>query len=482
MNYDVVIGLEIHIQLKTAQKAFCSCSSNFNEKPNTQVCVVCGGFPGGLPVLNPEVVEAGIKIALGLQSKIRETSVFARKNYFYPDLTKGYQISQHDKPISEGGEVVVYVQDKESKKKVPKKIRIHRAHLEEDTGRSIHLGDHSLIDFNRSGLPLMEVVSEPDISTPREAMEYARTVRRLVRYLDVCSGNLEEGAMRCDCNISLKPKGQIELGSKVEIKNINSFKFIEKSLAYEILRQQEVLDKGEVIRQQTRGFNGETGETFLMREKENAADYRYFPEPDMPYLVVSQEKVQRIKKSLPELPLEKLEKFQKNYSFSFEEAYFLSGEKEISSFFEQVEKKIKNPKTCVSFMMGDVQSYLKKEKKGFASLPFSIDYFCELLNLIDGGTISQSAGKVVLQKMLESNNSPTQIVEEENLGQVSDPKIILQWVQESLLENPKQLEQYHAGKDKLFGFFVGQVMKKSQGKANPSLINDLIKDALKKEN
>lgn len=471
-NWDVVIGLEVHAQLQTKTKIFASDKSEFSSMPNQNISPVTLGMPGALPVINHTAIDYSIKIGLALGCDIREKSVYARKHYFYPDLPKGYQISQADKPLCENGTIEFHVEGEK------KKVFIERAHMEEDAGKSMHKGGYSLIDYNRAGVPLLEIVSGPDMTTPKEAAEYARTIRRILRYLEVCDGNLEEGSMRCDCNVSIKPKGQKELGTKVEIKNVNSFRFVEKALEYEISRQIALKEAGEEIHQETRLYDQTKNKTIGMRSKEEAQDYRYFPDPDLLPVVLPDGYVEKIRESLPELPIAKAMRFQTEYELPEYDANVLTQEKEMAEYFENTVKASNNPKASSNWIMGDFLKVLNEEKKDISDVKISPQNLGLLIKLIDSKKISGKMGKTVFLEMWNSGESPEKIVNEKGMSQITDPEKVKEIVQKVIDASPGQVEQYRGGKNKLFGFFVGQVMKESKGQANPELVNQFLKEIL----
>lgn len=471
-NWDVVIGLEIHAQLLTQTKMFAPDQASFSDAANEHVSAITLGMPGTLPVPNERAIEFSTKMGLALNGEIRHKSVFARKHYFYPDLPKGYQISQFDLPICENG-YVEFALDGELRK-----IRIERAHMEEDAGKSTHRGGYSLIDYNRAGVPLLEIVSAPDMTTPAEAAEYARTIRSILQYLEVCDGNLEEGSMRCDCNISLKPKGQKELGVKVEIKNINSFRFIEKALEYEVTRQVALCEAGESISQETRLYDSSKNKTFSMRSKEEAMDYRYFPDPDLLAVELTDEYIEKVRQTLPELPRAKALRFQKNYGLPEYDALVLTTDKVMALFFEDVVKEGGDPKATSNWIMGDLLKNLKTEKMNFADLRFGASKLANLLKMIESSEISGKIAKNVFEEMWKSGEDPKDIVAKKGWAQISDPKAIEEIIEKVIKSNPNQSAEYKSGKTKLFGFFVGQVMKESKGQANPELANKILREKL----
>lgn len=472
-NWEPVIGLEIHAQLMTESKMFCNDATEFGVGDNENIGPVSMGMPGALPVVNKKAIEYAVMLGKALNCKVRAHSVFARKNYFYPDLPKGYQISQFDKPICEDGFVDIFI-DGENKK-----IGITRAHLEEDAGKSTHHGEYSLINLNRAGVPLIEIVSEPDIKTPQEAAEYARSIRRILRYLEVCDGNLEEGSMRCDCNVSIRPKGQKEFGTKVEVKNVNSFRFVEKALEYEIQRQIDMAEAGEEISQETRLWDAGKSKTFSMRSKEEAHDYRYFPDPDLLPLNLDEKWIKDLQADLPELPVERFKRFQSEFSLPAYDSHVLIQEKEMADYFESVAKLCGNPKAASNWIMGELLRNLNEEKKEISDCPIEKEDLAKMIQLIDNKTISGKMAKTVFASMWKGEGNPEKIIKEKGLVQITDPAIIGEMVEKILEANPGQVEQYRSGKDKLFGFFVGQAMKASKGQANPDLVNQVLKEKLK---
>ena len=467
-DWEVVIGLEIHAQLNTQSKMFSPDSASFGGADNEHVSTVSLGMPGALPVINRMAVESSVKTGLALGCSIRERSVFARKNYFYPDLPKGYQISQFDEPLCEEGRVTYFLNGEK------KSVRIERAHMEEDAGKSTHFGDYTLINLNRAGVPLLEIVSGPDMRSPQEAAEYARTVRTILRYLDVCDGNLEEGSMRCDCNISIRKKGETKLGTKVELKNINSFRFIEKALEYEIQRQIDSVEAGQAIVQETRLFDSTKNITLAMRSKENAHDYRYFPDPDLLPVVVTKEWIEKIRSSLPELPLQMANRFETAYGLPQYDSLVLTQERDVAQYFETAAKASGNPKAASNWIMGELLRNLNEEKKEIKDSPISPDNLAEMLKLIDDNTISGKMAKNVFQEMWKSGKKASALVKDLGMAQITDIGAIEKLVDEVIAANPGQTEQYRSGKTKLFGFFVGQSMKASGGQANPELLNQVL--------
>lgn len=473
MQYEAIIGLEVHAQMLTKSKMFCGCSTKFGSEPNTQTCPVCTGMPGVLPVMNKKALEFAIKTGLAMNCKISSYSRFARKNYFYPDLPKNYQISQYELPLCENGFIEITVDGKK------RRIGITRIHIEEDAGKSIHEGgNYSLVDLNRAGVPLMEIVSEPDIRTPREAAEYMRKLRTILRYLGVCDGNMEQGSLRCDANVSVRPAGSRELGIKTEIKNINSFKFVEKALEYEIERQIRILQEGGRIIQETRLWNSEAGRTVSMRTKEEAHDYRYFPEPDLVPIVVEKDFIEEIRACLPELPDEKRERFISDYGLPEYDADFLVSERAMAEWFEEAVRLGGQPKAVSNWIQGDLMRLLKDEDKIIEECPLKPEQLVGMLKLIDNDTISGKIAKTVFEEMYKSGKAAEDIIKEKGLVQISDLSFIEEAVDEIIQKNPSEVDRYNAGEEKLFGFFVGQVMKATKGKANPKIVNEILKKRL----
>lgn len=472
-DWEAVIGLEIHAQLLTDSKMFSPDSTAFGGADNEHVHPVSLGMPGTLPTVNRRAIEFAVRTGLALNCNIRGKSVFARKNYFYPDLPKGYQISQFDEPICEKG-YVEYFLDGEVRK-----VSIERAHLEEDAGKSIHAGDLTLINLNRAGVPLLEIVSGPDMRSPAEAAEYARTVRKILRYLNVCDGNLEEGSMRCDCNVSVRKKGAAKLGTKVELKNINSFRFVEKAIEYEIQRQIESLESGEKINQETRLYDSTKNRTFAMRSKEEAHDYRYFPDPDLLPLRVDTKMVDKVKAELPELPLARARRFQADFGLPEYDAFVLTAEKSLAEYFEETAKASKNPKAASNWIMVELLRELNEAKIEVEKSPVSATQLAELIAMIDGKQISGKMAKDVFSEMWKTSKSPKDIVKEKGLSQITDDSAIEKLVDGVLAANAQAVADYRGGKQKLFGFFVGQVMKASKGQANPETVNQILLKKLK---
>ena len=475
-KYEVVIGLEVHAQLLTETKMFCRCSTKFGSEPNSQTCPVCIGMPGVLPVMNRKAVEYAIRTGLATNCRIAPYSRFARKNYFYPDLPKNYQISQYELPLCEKGFVEIMVDDE------VKRIGITRIHMEEDAGKNIHeeRGDYSFVDLNRTGVPLMEIVSEPDLRSPGEASEYMKKLRAILRYLGVCDGNMEQGSLRCDANVSIRPVGQNEFGTRAELKNINSFKFVEKALEYEIKRQVSVIEEGGRIIQETRLWDSAAGVTRSMRSKEEAHDYRYFPEPDLPPILVSQPWIDEIKSNLPELPDEKRHRFIEEHGLPEYDAELLTSEKAIADWYEKAVEAGGQPKTVSNWMMGDLMRLLNEENKSVDELLFGPAQMVGMLKLIDDGTISGKIAKTVFEEMYKTGKNAGDIVKEKGLVQISDTSEIEKAVDDVLAKSTGEIERFKAGDEKLMGFFVGQVMKATKGKANPKMLNDLLRERLSK--
>jgi aspartyl-tRNA(Asn)/glutamyl-tRNA(Gln) amidotransferase subunit B len=486
MEYEVVIGLEVHAQLLTESKIFCTCSTKFGEKPNRNTCPVCLGMPGVLPVLNKKTVDCTIKTALATNCQIAPFSVFARKNYFYPDLPKNYQISQYELPIARDGYIEIELGEGENRR--VKRIGLVRIHLEEDAGKLLHDEegeDFSYVDFNRTGVPLMEIVSRPDIESPEEASEYLRTIRSILLYLGVCDGNMEEGSFRCDANISIRPQGQKELGTKVELKNMNSFKFVQKALEYEAERQREILEDGGVIVQDTRLWDADSAITSSMRGKEEAHDYRYFPDPDLVPLRIGEEWIEEVRKGLPELPKEKRERFKSEYKLPEYDARLLTTSPLIANYFEESVREYgdrEKAKLVSNWVMGEVLRVLKGDDMGIQNLTVTPGRLVQMLRLIDSGVISGKIAKQVFEEMYQTGKEPEAIVKEKGLTQVADEGELDSVIEKIMAANPDLVENYRQGKEKLFGFFVGEVMKETKGKANPKLVNELLKKKLSGNN
>ena len=478
-QYEPVIGLEVHAQLLTKSKAFCGCSTRFGDSPNSNVCPVCLGMPGVLPVLNKQVVEFTIKMGLTTNCTIAPRSIFARKNYFYPDLPKGYQISQYEEPICINGWMDIELKDGSAKR-----VGITRIHMEEDAGKSIHdISADTLIDVNRCGVPLIEIVSEPDIRSPHEAYQYLYKIRQFVTYLGICDGNMEEGSLRCDANVSVRKKGETKFGTKIEVKNMNSFRFVEKALEYEINRQIEAIENGEKIIQQTMLWDSSQGICLPMRSKEEAHDYRYFPEPDLVPVIVNQDWIDEMKSSLPEFPNVRRDRYIKEFKLPKYDADVLTAEHELADYFEGVISNLrtKNEETykiASNWTMVDVLRIVNDKHIAVSDFPISSSDLSEMLNLIVDGTISGKIAKDVFEEMLKTKESPKKIIEKKSLKQVSDESAIEKVIDAILIKNATQVAEYKDGKTQVFGFFVGQIMKEMKGKANPKVVNELLKKKL----
>lgn len=480
MKYEAVIGLEVHTELQTTTKIFCGCKTSFGAEPNTNVCPVCLGLPGVLPVLNKRVLEFAVRAGLALNCEISRFSKFDRKNYYYPDLPKNFQTSQFDLPICERGHLDIEVNGEK------KQIRITRAHMEEDAGKLVHHGtsitdsDYSLVDYNRTGTPLLEIVTEPDMRSAKEAVAYLEKMRAILQYIGISDCRMEEGSLRCDANVSVRPVGQKELGTKAEIKNINSFKGVEKAIEYEALRQAEILEDGGKIIQETRTWDEKEGVTKSMRTKEEANDYRYFPEPDLAPFTVSEEYIEDIRKTLPELPDERRERYIANFGLSSTDAQYMTNDKDTSDYFEKVVAAGADPKASVNWIMGEFASQLSNAGIEIAKAPVTPKNLAKLLALIAKGTISGKIAKKVFAEMWKDGADPEEIVKAQGLVQISDTGALKELVVKVIANNPKAVEDFKAGKKKAVGALVGQIMKETKGKANPKVINELLNDELKK--
>ena len=474
MSYEVVIGLEVHAQLLTQSKMFCACGTKFGLPANSQTCPICLGMPGTLPVINKKAVEMAVRTGLALQCRIGEKNRFARKNYFYPDLPKGYQISQYEAPICEHGSVEVEVGP------AKKPVRIRRAHLEEDAGKNVHEAgvNGSRVDLNRAGTPLLEIVTEPDMRSADEVVAYLKQLRDILMYLDVCDGNMEEGSLRCEPNLSLRPVGQKEFGTKVELKNINSFKFVKEAIEYEIKRQTKVLNEGGRIAQETRLWDSDKGETATMRSKEEAHDYRYFPDPDLVPLSLAPEWIDDLRKTLPELPAVRQRRFVGEHGLPEYDAGVLTGSKALADYFEACVALFPQPKTVSNWVMGELLRELNNAGISAAASPVSPERLVSLLQLVEKGTVSLKVAREIFPELYASGQSPEQIVKEKGLTQVSDEGSLAKIIDEVIVRNQAQAEQYRGGKEAVLGFLVGQVMKSSGGKANPGKVNELLKKKL----
>ena len=476
-KYEVVIGLEVHVQLQTQTKIFCGCSTRFGSEPNTQTCPVCLGLPGALPVLNAKVVEFAIMAGLATNCAIAERSIFARKNYFYPDLPKGYQISQFEEPICVGGWLDIDTENG------VKRLGITRIHMEEDAGKLLHgegadSGRDSYVDLNRACTPLLEVVSEPDMRSADEAIAYLKQLRQIVIYLGVSDGNLEEGSFRCDANVSIRPWGQKEYGTRAEIKNINSFRFIKQAIEYEVERQAEVIEEGGKVVQETRLYDAESGTTRSMRGKEEAHDYRYFPDPDLVPIEISRERVAAVRAALPELPIAKKERFTTGLGLPARDAEILIAEQEIAHYFDACVAAGAPPKAAANWILGDLSRNLNSEGISISACQVTPALLVGMLQRIDDGTISGKQAKIVFEKMWASGQAADAIIDAEGLRQVSDSGAIEGFIATIIAANPAQVADYQSGNEKVFGFFVGQVMKASKGQANPAAVNELLKKKL----
>ena len=473
MSWECVIGLEAHVQLSTETKLFSRASTSFGEEPNTNVNLVDCGLPGVLPTVNKNAFYKAIRFGLAVDADINQTSLFDRKNYFYPDLPKGYQITQMELPIVSGGKVEIEI---EGAKKI---INLTRAHLEEDAGKSIHEGMAGTgVDLNRAGTPLLEIVSEPEISSAKEAVAYMKALHQIVTFLDVSDGNMSQGSLRCDANVSVRKKGNKELGTRTEIKNINSFRFIEKAINYEIERQIDVIESGESVTQETRLYDSIKNETRPMRSKEFANDYRYFPDPDLLPVMIGDEEIEEIKATFPEMPKDKFVRYQSEFNIPENDAQIISSSKNLATFFEECMENAKDAKLLSNILIGDISSLLNKENIEITDSKLSTKNVSELVNLVTEGVISGKIAKTVLEETWDSGLSPIEIVESSGLKQIDDDDEIERIIDQIISEHPDQVSAYKGGKDKLFGFFVGQIMKATQGKANPASANKILKDKL----
>ncbi|WP_411349078.1 Asp-tRNA(Asn)/Glu-tRNA(Gln) amidotransferase subunit GatB [Paenibacillus sp. WLX2291] len=473
-RYETVVGLEVHVELHTKSKIFCGCSTAFGAPPNTHTCPVCLGHPGVLPVLNRQAVDYAMKAAMALNCQVADISKFDRKNYFYPDSPKAYQISQFDQPIGEHGWIDIEVDG------VTKRIGVTRLHLEEDAGKLTHTsgGYDSLVDFNRVGTPLIEIVSEPDISSPEEARAYLEKLRAIMQYCDVSDVKMEEGSLRCDANISLRPVGQEKLGTRAELKNMNSFRGVQRGLEYEQLRQAQILDDGELVVQETRRWDEAQGKTISMRGKEESHDYRYFPDPDLVTLHIDQEWKDRVRASIPELPDARQARYASEYGLPAYDAAVVTSSKPLADLFEESLNYTKDAKSAANWIQGELLGYLNAGNLELTDVPLTGQHLGEMIGLIEKGTISNKIAKTVFKDMLQSGKSPQQVVEEKGLTQISDTGAIKSIVEEVIAANPQSVADYQAGKDKAIGFLVGQVMKQSKGKANPGMVNQLLAELL----
>lgn len=479
-EYEIVVGLEVHVELKTATKIFCSCSTAFGAEPNTQVCPVCSGFPGALPVLNRQAVEYAIRTGLALNCEIAEVCKFDRKNYFYPDLPNAYQISQYDQPICKNGYLDINVDGKHSR------IGIIRAHLEEDAGKLVHQGSittttYSLVNLNRCGVPLLEIVSQPDMRSGAEARAYLEKLRSICLFAGVSDCKMEEGSLRCDANVSVRPKGSSKLGTRVEIKNLNSFRSLERAIEYEARRQIEALEDGEELVQETRTWDEEKQVTRSMRSKEEAHDYRYFPDPDLPPLRIDREWVERVRASMPEMPDQAQQRLMNTYGLSDYDANWLTSTPQTLEFFDETVKHYPDAKAVSNWMMGDFSRLLNQNNMEIADSKVTPQYLAEMLRLIEKGTISGKMAKTIFEEMFFTGKSPEEIIKEKGMQQISDQETLQKIIDEVVAGNPKVVEDYKNGKEKAFGFLVGQVMKATRGQANPALVNEILKERLMRE-
>ena len=477
MKYETVIGLEVHVQIKTKTKIFCSCSTEFGSRPNENTCPICLGMPGVLPVLNKRFLESSMRACLATHCTIEPMNRFARKNYFYPDLPKGYQISQFELPLGTNGYININIDG------TKKRIGLTRIHMEEDAGKLIHgenLGSpgKSYVDFNRTGVPLCEVVSEPDLRSSEEARAYLIELKSILEYTGVSDCNMEEGSLRCDANVSIRPVGQKEFGTRTELKNLNSFKFIQKAIEYEVDRQTKILDQGDTVKQETRLYDSDRGETFPMRSKEEAHDYRYFPDPDLVPIMIDETWVEKLRQTIPELPEQKRERFVKSYGIPEYDTGVLTSSAPLADYFEKCTALFPHPKTISNWMMGDLLRELKKDGRDIVDCPVSPSALVDLLKLIQSGTISGNIAKGVFEEMYRTQKSAGSIVEEKGLKQITDSSAIEKIVAEVIQANPGQVEEFKGGKEKVLGFLVGQVMKASKGKANPGMVNKLLKEKM----
>lgn len=470
-DYEIIIGLEVHVELLTKCKMFCSCPTYFGALPNTQICPICTGMPGVLPVINKRAVELAIKTGIVFNSNISKFCRFARKHYFYPDLPKNYQISQYEEPIATGGFLEIE----------NKKIRFKRIHLEEDAGKLLHseTGNYSFVDFNRSGIPLLEMVTEPDIRSPEEAEKFLEKLKQILEYLEISDCNMEEGSLRCDANVSVRRKGDEKLGVKTEIKNMNSFKSVKKALLFESQRQLEILKKGETVVQETRLWNEKEEITESMRTKEEAHDYRYFPEPDLVPILITEEWIEKLKREIGELPDERKSRFEKEYGLSAYDAKVLTSQKGIADYFEECVKLYSNPKIIANWIMGEILALVKGKILSKDKIPLPPKFLVEILKLIDERKITMMTGKEILKESYEKKISPLQIVKDKNLLQIEDREVLEKVADEVLLENKKAVEDFLKGKEQVIGFLIGQVMRKTGGKANPGMVKEIILKYLK---
>lgn len=474
MDYEVIIGLEVHAELLTDSKIFCSCTTEFGGDPNTHCCPVCLGLPGVLPVTNEKAIELGVKAALALNCEISPYSKFDRKNYFYPDLPKAYQISQYDLPLARNGYLEIEVDGK------TKRIGITRVHLEEDAGKLVHseTGNYSLVDYNRTGVPLIEIVTEPDLRSPAEAKIFLEKLKSILQYAEVSDCKMQEGSLRCDANVSIRPVGSKEFGTKTELKNMNSFKAVQKGLEYEVKRQKKLLERGEKIIQETRRWDENSNKTYAMRSKEEAHDYRYFPEPDLPPIVLEKDYIEKIRKTLPEMPHARKKRYIEEYGLPEYDAGVITSSKALADFFEECVREYDEAKTVSNWVMGELLGTLNAMDKEIDEIPLTPKHLADMLKLMDKGTISGKIAKKVFKEMIETGKTPDEIVEEKGLKQIADEGELSKIVDKVMADNPKSVEDYRAGKKKAIGYLVGQVMKETRGKANPQLVNKLLQEKL----
>lgn len=486
-GWEAIIGMEIHAQLATETKIFCGCATSFGDEPNANTCPVCLGLPGALPVLNERVIELGAKAALSLGLKVNETSIFSRKNYFYPDLPKGYQISQYDKPFSSDGELTIMTAERDESGRAkdwkPMKIRLERMHLEEDAGKNVHEGlpetdKYSYVDLNRAGTPLGEIVTKADFRSSWQAYDYVNHVRRVLQWVGASDADMEKGNLRCEANVSVRKIGEEKFRNKVELKNLNSVRFMQKAIEYEIERQIAAHESGEGVNQETRLWDEKNNRTRVMRSKEDAHDYRYFPEPDLQPLVVAADFVEKIRAEMPELPDVMRERFMKDYSLSFDDASQIVADKDLAGFYEETAKLSNNPRVSANFILSELMRELNNSGKSVAESTVSANALAELVKTLDAGNINNNQAKEVLVEMFNSGKSAAEVIKEKGFEQISDSSAIEKIVDEIIEKNQNQVEAYRNGNEKLFGFFVGQTMKASGGKANPKIVNEILKEKL----
>ena len=489
-GWEAVIGMEIHAQLATETKIFCGCAANFGDEPNANTCPVCLGLPGALPVLNERVVDLGAKAALALGLTINETSIFSRKNYFYPDLPKGYQISQYDKPFSSNGELTILTAERDEAGRAgefkPLTIHIERMHLEEDAGKNVHEGlpevdKYSYIDLNRAGTPLAEIVTAPDFRTSWQAYDYVNHVRRVLTWVGASDADMEKGNLRCEANVSVRKVGETSFRTKVELKNLNSVRFMQKAIEFEIERQIAAHEAGEIVNQETRLWDAQNNQTRIMRSKEDAHDYRYFPEPDLQPLAVTSEFIAQVKSEMPELPDAMLERFKRDYDLSFADASQLVSDKSLAEFYERTAKASNNPRASANFILSELLRELNNSETSVSQSPLSAENLAELIKTLETGKINHNQAKEVLVEMFNSGKTADEVIAEKGLEQISDTGAIEKIVDEIIEKNQNQVTAYRNGNEKLFGFFVGQTMKASQGKANPKIVNEILKEKLLSE-